>query len=180
MLSICIKGGQKSCGCLLSEMHTTHGGASDRLYAIWNCMKQRCGNPNIKEYKDYGARGIKVCEEWEHDYSAFKKWAYEHGYDENAKRGECTIERVNNNGNYSPQNCKIATQREQLNNTRRSIKVNFGGNVYSVSELAEMYNVPKGTIYYRIEQGRPPINEKEVQRKEQANGTKGKRGFDTE
>lgn len=102
-----LNGSTKSCGCWkfekIKEHNTTHGGANDRLYGIWKNMKRRCSNPNDKHFSTYGGKGIKVCDEWANSYESFKKWAYEHGYDETAQTGDCTIDRINNDGDYELQ-----------------------------------------------------------------------------
>lgn len=121
-------GHTKSCGCLNSKMTSernkvimvVHGGINDRLYEVWGSMKKRCNNPNDKSYKNYGGRGIKVCKEWNENYLSFKKWAYKNGYDENAPHGECTIDRINVNGNYEPNNCRWISNAEQQKNKRKS------------------------------------------------------------
>lgn len=119
-------GHTKSCGCFekerISEVQTTHGQSHKRLYNVWTNMKQRCYNPRNKYYKDYGGRGIQVCEEWRHDYQAFHDWAYANGYNDKASKYECTIDRIDNNGDYTPSNCRFVGMTEQRHNRRDSRK----------------------------------------------------------
>lgn len=116
-----VDGHTLSCGCrqkeTISKIRKKHGDRDARLYSVWKSMKKRCENPNTKSYKNYGAMGVKVCEEW-HDYSKFKAWAIENGYDETAKRGECTIDRINPYGNYEPENCRWVSMAVQNSNKR--------------------------------------------------------------
>ena len=86
-------------------------------------MKKRCENPNCASYKWYGAKGVIVCEEW-HDYTKFKEWALSSGYDDTAKKGDCTIDRINPYGNYEPSNCRWVNMKVQANNKRKEVMKN--------------------------------------------------------
>lgn len=153
-------GATKSCGCLSVEMFvkraTTHGYTKDkkkeRLYVVWRSIIQRCENPNIPTYKYYGGKGVSICDEW-HDYSKFRSWAYLNGYDETAVRGECTIDRIDNNGDYEPSNCRWVCLKTQMRNRSDNRLITHNGETKSVVEWAEQTGLSPQLIYGRLNEG---------------------------
>lgn len=119
LLSEVKSGHVKSCGCLVKDTVTKHGMANTREYQTWADMKGRCFNTNHNQYKDWGGRGITVCERWKDSFINFYN-------DMGNKPHKMSLERINNDGNYEPSNCKWATQSEQNKNQRRSYKPGGG------------------------------------------------------
>ena len=139
-------GKTKSCGCLLQEYYKsgarqTHNKSHTRLYRIWANMKDRCLNEKGSHYKDYGERGITVCEEWQNDFMSFYKWATENGY----KKG-LEVDRINNDGNYSSLNCRWATRSDQNNNKRTTRIIAHGNEKMSIAQWARFFNIHPSTI----------------------------------
>lgn len=116
-----------------------------KLYRVWSTMKERCYNPNNHKYKNYGARGIKVCEEWKTDFKAFQKWAYENGYGEGL-----SIDRIDNNSGYEPSNCRWATAEQQQNNRRNNRTIEIDGVTHTISEWSKISGIKFETIWARL------------------------------
>lgn len=143
-----LNGNTKSCGCLRKEVKIKHGKYNTRLYTIWRSMKQRCYNKNNIRYNDYGGRGIAVCDEWRNDFQAFYTWAVLHGYDNNL-----TIDRIDVNKDYEPNNCRWLTLPQQNRNTRRNRYFTINGVTKCLKDWCIQYNVPYSTVRHRLKQG---------------------------
>lgn len=142
-----------SCGCFrLEKIHSlngiNHGGKGSKLYTIWVRMKQRCLNPNDKSYKDYGGRGICIAPEWLNDFAAFRDWALSHGYKDNL-----SIDRIDNDRGYFPENCRFADAKTQSRNRRISIFVEYDAKKVCLSEAAELLGIKLGTLRKRYHHG---------------------------
>lgn len=139
----------KSCGCLRKESNartkTTHGMSKTRLYTAWHTMKGRCLNENDKHYPRYGGRGIKVCEEWKESFENFKNWAIRNGY-----KDDLTLDRINNDGDYCPNNCRWTSQKTQNNNRGVSINITYKGKTQNLSEWCKELNIPYLRVWQRI------------------------------
>jgi hypothetical protein len=118
---------------------------SGRLKRIYNNIKDRCYNPKASSYKYYGQRGIEMCNEWYYSFSKFYKWSIENGYSK-----DLTIERIDNDKNYSPENCKWATLVEQNNNRRNCHYLSYNGTILTLSQWAKKFNMSAGKLIYRI------------------------------
>lgn len=146
-------GNTNSCGCMSSrnfagERTKTHGMSNDKLYNVWRSMKSRCTLPSQKSYKDYGGRGITVCEEWVNDFVCFYEWSVDNGY-----KDGLTIDRIDNDGNYEPTNCKWSTRTEQQKNKRNTKLYTVFGIVGNKTELVRHFGISRTTLRRRIESG---------------------------
>ena len=117
------------------------------LYAVWMQMKARCSNHNHKSYKDYGGRGIRVCEEWM-DFDSFEAWSMNNGYGEGL-----SIDRIDNNGNYEPNNCRWTNRLVQQNNTRKNRAVTIDGETHNIREWARIAGINSSVISCRLKKG---------------------------
>ena len=147
----------KSCGCLKNKGYE-HGdsvknGHKERLYKVYKSMIGRCYYPNSPNYKNYGARGITVCDEWLHSYDSFKKWAMENGYDPNSKKYQCTLDRIDSDKNYCPENCRWASMKEQLNNTSQNVWITANGFTLNIQQWADRLGVLHSTLQTRKRMG---------------------------
>lgn len=137
----------RSCGCLTKEVatirSTKHGQSRTRLYRVWCDMRKRCEDKKQPNYKDYGGRGISVCIEWQ-KYEAFYEWA------KNNYSPGLTIDRIDNNGNYEPLNCKWATRNEQSRNTRRNVLISFNGTTICLRDWATKLGISYNGLRRRI------------------------------
>lgn len=136
----------KSCGCALTDMlqkrNTTHGQEGTRLYRIWSHVKGRCNNKTDFAYPDYGGRGITVCPEWRDSFEAFRDWALANGY-----RDDLTLDRENNDGPYSPENCRWATDTQQANNMRSNKLYTVNGVTKTQREWEITIGVYRGKLW---------------------------------
>lgn len=139
-----LRGGIKSCGCKNGIKHgACRGEKPIRLYNIWRDMKSRCGNPENIGYRLYGGRGITVCQEWD-DFGHFMDWAMKSGYADNL-----TIDRIDPNSNYAPDNCRWVTNVVQQRNKRTTVFVTVDGVTHCIPEWAEILRVKKSALYKR-------------------------------
>lgn len=144
-----VKWTSPSCGCITRsnvwKINFSHGMSKERIYSIWAGIKGRCYNKNTSNYYLYGARGIKMCDLWKEDFMSFYNWSMDNGYNESL-----TIDRIDGDGDYCPENCRWATKKQQSNNTKRTIKVDYYGDKMSIKELSEKENVSYNVLWNLI------------------------------
>lgn len=147
-------GNTKSCGCLQKEIivsrNKTHGKSNSRLYRTYMHMKERCFSKSDKRYKEYGGRGITICDEWsgKSGFENFYKWSMENGYADNL-----TIDRIDVNGNYEPSNCRWTNMRVQQNNRRNNHTLEYNGETKTLSQWSEITGIKSITILNRLRLG---------------------------
>lgn len=147
----------KSCGCLTRELNKTkftkHNLRYHPLYHTWESIKARCYNKNHKEYKNYGSRGIVICHEWKNNFKSFYDWAILNGWQKGL-----TIDRINNDGNYEPDNCRFTTQKIQANNRRSNKLLTIFNETKTMKQWSEDFRckVKYNTIFKRLSLGYTP------------------------
>lgn len=148
-------GSTKSCGCLQREIvskiakeRRTHLKSDHKLYRVYHGMKSRCYYKKHDHFKRYGGRGIKICDEWLESFENFYKWAVKSGY-----KNDLTIDRINNDGDYSPDNCRWSTQSEQTRNTSRNVFLTYKNQTKTAVEWSEVLGVNESLITSRVRRG---------------------------
>lgn len=140
-------GNTSSCGCIRKRNAVTHGKSGSPAYRSWKAMLARCYNPNFSKYQEYGARGITVCERWRHSFENFFA-------DMGDRPPQMTIDRHPNvNGNYEPSNCRWATAKEQSNNLRRNVIIEFDGRSMTLAQWSEETGIDYSCLFYRFQRG---------------------------
>jgi hypothetical protein len=151
-------GKTKSCGCLSREkliernttQHAIHRMTGIKLYKTWTGIKNRCYNQKSAHYQNYGKRGISMCEEWRNSFVEFNKWCRDNGY-----RVGLSIDRINNDGDYEPDNCRWVTQDVQANNRRSVVYIEYDNTTMSMSEWARLKGMSLQVLRYRLNAGWP-------------------------
>lgn len=153
------RGHTTSCGCFREENRWKnaykHGMKHSRIYKVWEKLKARCCCETNPSYPRYGGRGITICDEWKDDPKAFIEWAYANGYDDKAKYGESTIDRIDNDKGYSPDNCRIANAIQQNNNKRSNKFITYNGETHTIAEWSRILGVNQGTLNSGLHKGMP-------------------------
>ncbi len=143
-----ISGNTRSCGCSIKERAIERNGihlhSGTRLYNIWKNMRQRCNNENVPCYRFYGGKGVSVCAEWE-NYTNFEKWAFSNGYQD-----DLTIDRIDGDGNYEPNNCRWVTMVMQSRNTSRNRIIEYNGETHCLAEWADILGISRKILDSRI------------------------------
>lgn len=131
-----------------SMLNKSHGLSKTRIYRIWKGMRQRCSNPNMDHAHLYHSKGIFVCKEWDTSFEIFKSWAFSNGYADGL-----SIDRIDNNGNYEPSNCRWATPKQQCNNNSRNRLMTYMGKTQTAQQWFDEIGLSRGNITHRIKLG---------------------------
>jgi hypothetical protein len=134
-----------NCGCVHGGTRHGHTAQNSKTWRAWNSMRQRCENTRHRQYKDYGGRGIKVCDRWQ----VFEHFLIDMG----EAPADLTLERLDNNGDYEPANCAWRSRKAQSRNRRDNRQITYKGQTKCLSEWAEQYSLSKSTLKYRIDKG---------------------------
>ena len=147
-----VSGDTVSCGCYHKEhahdYGKKHGLTNTKLYTKWSGIVQRCTNPNAIHYDMYGGRGITICDEWRNNFYSFYSWSIENGY-----KDGLTIDRIDNNKGYYPENCRWTDLETQANNTRRNHYITYNNETKTLTQWARLLNVNVETLRYRVNHG---------------------------
>lgn len=145
-------GNSKSCGCYklesFTKITTKHHLSNTRIYNIWKDMRKRCNNPNSSNYKNYGGRGITICDEWQNNFMSFYTWSMNNGYSDNL-----SIDRINVSGNYEPSNCRWVDRKTQNSNTRQNHFITYNGKTLTITQWGKEYNIDPHLLRYRLKKG---------------------------
>lgn len=143
-----LDGHTKSCGCYNRDRITTHSLSKTRLYKIWMGIKVRCNNPNFKHYNRYGGRGISIDKEWDNSFDKFNDWALSNGYNR-----ILTIDRINNDGNYTSENCRWIDMKQQGQNRNNNIKYEYKGEMLTISVISQKININRASVNIKLRKG---------------------------
>lgn len=147
-----LRGRTKSCGCYhkdeAKQRHTTHGKSGTKLHGVWWGMIQRCYYDKHIDYRWYSSRGITVCDEWRKNFQAFYDWAIQNGYGDGL-----SIDRIDNDLGYSPDNCRFISAKEQAQNRHTNLNYTYNGETKCLKQWAEAFGIKYGTLYCRIKRG---------------------------
>lgn len=154
-----LNGLTRSCGCYNTEIRieqckkrAKHNLTNSRIYGIWCKMKNRCYCKTLKVYANYGKRGITLCEEWKNDFKSFYNWAMKNGY-----KDSLSIDRINVNGNYEPNNCRWVDAKTQQRNRRNNHLITYKNETHCISEWAEMFGIKTSLLHQRLFRDKMPF-----------------------
>lgn len=160
MLGLIKSGGVQSCGCYRRDLAkewgksrmTTHGLSDHPLLRVWDGIIQRCTNPNANGYKNYGGRGVSICNEWRNDFKMFHDWAIENGWQKGLQ-----IDRINNDDGYYPENCRCVTRLVNTRNKRTNVNITFNGETKCITDWAKSIGISYAALKVRVFKNKWPL-----------------------